>query len=433
MKNVSFYFRPAIFLSLFCFLFVSAKVYSQTKIIKTGDNWFYFDKSNVPPHNWNKTNEPNDQWLEGPSPLGYGDTAVKTEINFGDNSENKHITKYFTKKIRLENPYEYLVYSLNVNRDDGIVVYLNGREVMRNNMPEGEITNTTKASSLVIDGEAEKFFHKILLLPDDFNIGINTISASVHKARETSIDCIFNLELIGENNLKMIPLLIKERSIKNLSIEAKLKEQNYKHELETRDLKSKLLEQSKNNLKTFFYSIFFLLVILIVILLYIYKTLSSKNKKLDDSLNLIKEQNASKDKAMITNSLNQLNNQQFLKELKTEFEQNINNDITSLKIWAKKAINQIDYNIGTNDDWENLKKHFNAVHSGYYDKLIKLHPSLSEIELRHCIFIKLHLHTKEIANILHIDPKSVQASRYRIKKKIKLSEDVDLRDYLLNI
>lgn len=82
---------------------------------------------------------------------------------------------------------------------------------------------------------------------------------------------------------------------------------------------------------------------------------------------------------------------------------------------------------------ENLKKHFNEVNSGFVDRLISKYPLLTDIELRHCIFIKLHMQTKEIANILHIDPRSVQAARYRIKKKMDLDEGIDLRDYLLNI
>jgi DNA-binding CsgD family transcriptional regulator len=49
------------------------------------------------------------------------------------------------------------------------------------------------------------------------------------------------------------------------------------------------------------------------------------------------------------------------------------------------------------------------------------------------MFIKLHLQTKEIAKILLIDPRSVQTARYRIKKKMNLDEDIDLRAYLLKI
>jgi|GEM_PF-2523508 len=430
---MNLYSRFIIFFSLLTFLFFSTKIYAQTKIIKTGDTWFYFDKSNTPPVNWEKSNESISEWQEGISPLGYGDSYNKTNISFGDDPENKHITKYFKKIFRLENPYDFLVYSLNVVRDDGVVIYLNGREVMRNNMPGGEILSTTEASSLVVSSEAETYVHKKLLLPDDFVAGVNTLSVSVHKARKTSIDCIFTLELIGDNDSKMIPFLIEERSIKNLTIEAKLKEQNYEQQLKNKDLNFQILEQSKSNHKVVIYILIFLLILLIVTIFYINKNWTNKNRKLENDLSDLKEQNVNKDKSMITSSLHLLNNQQLLKDLKNDLENSIDKDANSLRAQTKKLINQIEYNIGTNDDWENLKKHFNAVHSGYYDKLVKLHPNLSEVELRHCIFIKLYMQTKEIASILHIDPKSVQASRYRIKKKLELDEEVDLRDYLLNI
>ena len=48
------------------------------------------------------------------------------------------------------------------------------------------------------------------------------------------------------------------------------------------------------------------------------------------------------------------------------------------------------------------------------------------------MFIKLHLQTKEIARILLIDPRSVQTARYRIKKKMNLKEEEDLRRYLIS-
>jgi len=49
------------------------------------------------------------------------------------------------------------------------------------------------------------------------------------------------------------------------------------------------------------------------------------------------------------------------------------------------------------------------------------------------MFIKTHLQTKEIARILLIDPRSVQTSRYLIKKKMGLEETIDLREYLLDL
>ena len=148
---------------------------------------------------------------------------------------------------------------------------------------------------------------------------------------------------------------------------------------------------------------------------------------------MITESNQNKDREMLNASINSINNQQSLKTIKSIIEDSLDNNLKLDNRELKNIINQIEYNVNTNENWENLKKHFNAIHLGYYDKLISLYPTLSDIELRHCIFIKLFMQTKEIASILNIDPKSVQASRYRIKKKMELDESIDLRDYLIKI
>ena len=124
-----------------------------------------------------------------------------------------------------------------------------------------------------------------------------------------------------------------------------------------------------------------------------------------------------------------MQNKQYFKEIKT--------DLKGIETTDKKTVNSIISEINnvleSDKEWKNLKKHFDAVFSGFYDKLLKLHANLSETELRHCTFIKLHLQTKEIARMLLIDPRSVQTTRYRIKKKMNLSEQIDLREYLLKI
>ena len=130
---------------------------------------------------------------------------------------------------------------------------------------------------------------------------------------------------------------------------------------------------------------------------------------------------------MLTTNL--LHNKQYFKEIKA--------DIKGLKTEDKKTvktiINQIDSVLERDEDWKTLTEHFNALHNNFYDKLIEKHPNITETELRHCMFIKLHMQTKEIARIFMIDPRSVQTARYRIKKKLNLEESENLRDYLLNL
>lgn len=420
-----FYSLKILIISIF-FVSICNYVSGQTKIISTGDEWQYYDAKAEPPKGWERHTDLTNDWKKGISPLGYGSSIVVTNISFGDDPEYKHITKYFKKTFLINDPYAYLIYKLSVQRDDGIVVYLNGNEVIRDNMPEGIVTNSTTANSLIFTSLKEKIMHTFLLSPEYFIDGVNTISASVHQAQRISSDCIFNLELVGDNDSKMIPLLLREQTIKNLNIGIKLKDVNHKIEIEKKDLQYQQLEQSKNTYKTLFLVVTILLLLNIISLLYLWIIFTNKEKRL-------KEINQNKDREMMNISLNIFNSQQFLKELKRDIENYVKDDVSTIKKELKRTITRIDYSLGHENDWERLKKHFSSVHTGYVDKLVKLHPSLTDVELRHCIFIKLHMQTKEIANILHIDPRSVQASRYRLKKKMNLDENRDLREYLKSL
>lgn len=405
---------------------------AQTKIISSGDEWTYYDDKDAPPEGWIDNNTLSRAWKKGASPLGYGDDDIKTVISYGDKKSKKDITKYFKKTFRIDDPYAFLVYELSIRRDDGIVIYVNGKEFLRDNMPEGEIDHQTEAVDLIMT-KGEKLKHSVLLFSDDLVTGLNTISVSVHQGKSTSSDCLFDLELVGDNNPELIPLLLKERTIKNLNLDLKVKELQHEQELENKDLQIELQTRSKKNSQTWFLIVGILLFLCLMGLLYVLRMVYSKSRKLTETSAKLEEDNHIKDREMMGSSLNSLNNQQFLKELKKELETSLTSDAASMKKELRRTINQIDYNLDNEEEWINLKKHFNAIHTGFFDELVKLHPSLSEAELRHCIFIKLHMQTKEIAKILHIDPRSVQVSRYRIKKKMSLDENVDLRDYLLKL
>ncbi len=428
------FFLKALFITL---IYVSnlTGLHSQTKVISTGDEWLFYDDETPLPEDWFKSKKTDKKWKKGISPLGYGDSIVATTISFGNDPRKKHITKYFTKTFSVEDPYEYLIYKLNVQRDDGLVVYLNGHEIMRSNMPNGIITDSTYASSLIFKTSNENIIHTKLISPDDFVSGTNTISASVHQARRTSSDCLFNLELIGSDDSEMIPILLKEQTIKNLNLNLKLMELNHGQEIENKNLQLKMIEQSKSSMRNTLVIAGVLLLLVVLYTMYLWRSFASREKLHMEKITELKEATQSKDREMMNISLSLLNERQFLKVLRKELEENIKKTTGDNEILKglKQIVKDIDYNLDFNEDWENLKKHFNAVHAGYVDKLSELHPSLTEIELRHCIFIKLHMQTKEIANVLHIDPRSVQASRYRLKKKMNLDENTDLKEYLIKI
>jgi hypothetical protein len=79
-----------------------------------------------------------------------------------------------------------------------------------------------------------------------------------------------------------------------------------------------------------------------------------------------------------------------------------------------------------------LIANFEEVHPGFFSRLKKTHPLLSSNDLKHCACIKMNFGTKEIARFFNIKDSSVQISRVRLKKKIGLAADSDLREYILN-
>ncbi len=427
---MNYFFRILSCMTTFIFLYC-LPINAQDTIISEGQEWFYYDLEKPLPSTWYLEKNIEKFWKKGVSPLGYGDDLVKTTISYGNDENNKHITKYFFKKFLIDDPYSYLIYKINFQRDDGIVIYLNGQEIARNNMPNGIITNKTQANALVFNSKSAKVKYTKLVWPNDLLHGENIISASVHQARETSSDCLFNLELIGSNDSETIPMLLKEHTIDNLKLNLKLNELNHKQEAKNLESHIDDLNWTKNIFGIIIFLCFIALLTLTVWIMIKQKKLNLKIKTLVENITQLKETNKQKDSEIMNLSLKALNDKQFIKGIKKEIEESLKTTTNNRAL--KQVVTKIDYNLGFEDEWSNLKKHFNEVHLGYVDNLTAKYPSLTDIELRHCIFMKLHMQTKEIANILNIDPRSVQAARYRLKKKMNLDENTDLKTFLQTI
>ena len=110
----------------------------------------------------------------------------------------------------------------------------------------------------------------------------------------------------------------------------------------------------------------------------------------------------------------------------------IKNDNNSSDIGLEKLLKELEKRNNSNNYWEDFSKHFDEVHPAFYANLKKEFPNLSQNDLRLAGFLKMNLVTKEIANILSVSIRTVQNSKYRLKKKMNLQEDVNLVDYILS-
>lgn len=177
--------------------------YSGTGVgfVSAGEDWKYLDDGSDRGTAWRDPAFDDTAWASGPSELGYGDGDEATVINCGPsaplcNTGDNIITTYFRRSFDVADASLITDLTLTLLRDDGAVVYLNGTEVFRSNMPAGAIDFTTLASSGV-GSAAEHVFHKTGVDPALLVDGTNVLAVEAHQISPASSDISFNLELFG--------------------------------------------------------------------------------------------------------------------------------------------------------------------------------------------------------------------------------------------
>ena len=169
--------------------------------VAKGSDWRYLDDGSDQRTNWVSLTYSDSTWKSGPAELGYGDTSdgrpENTMVSFGPNSGNKYATTYFRRSFVVKGVSSVKELTVKLLRDDGGVVYLNGTEVFRSNMPEGDIAFQTLASGVVGSTDETTFFEKAAD-PALLREGTNVVAVEIHQvSRTSSSDISFDLELSG--------------------------------------------------------------------------------------------------------------------------------------------------------------------------------------------------------------------------------------------
>lgn len=162
--------------------------------IPTNSVWKYLDDGTDQGTAWTAVVFNDTAWSFGPGKLGYSDNPA-TVLSYGPSSSNKYITYYFRKPFTVAD-VSLLEDSLDIHilRDDGAVIYINGTEVARTNMPAGPIDYLTWAPTIV-DGAAESIYYLYRVPTSVLVNGLNVIAAEVHQRDGTSSDLGFDLSL----------------------------------------------------------------------------------------------------------------------------------------------------------------------------------------------------------------------------------------------
>lgn len=83
------------------------------------------------------------------------------------------------------------------------------------------------------------------------------------------------------------------------------------------------------------------------------------------------------------------------------------------------------------NSFEQAKLELQQLHPSFFRLLAERSlQKLTPLDLRFCACLHLHMDTRQIAQLMHIEAKSVRMSRYRIKQKLGLSKEDDLNVFL---
>jgi DNA-binding CsgD family transcriptional regulator len=99
----------------------------------------------------------------------------------------------------------------------------------------------------------------------------------------------------------------------------------------------------------------------------------------------------------------------------------------------KSIVKRIDVELKETYDWVKFEFHFKKSNPDFFNKLDDLHPDLTPNDIRICAFIKLNIPSKQMASLLNINPKSLEMTRYRLRKKLGLAERSNLYIYICSL
>ncbi|MFT5246664.1 MAG: hypothetical protein ACI943_001410 [Gammaproteobacteria bacterium] len=173
--------------------FVGWALAESEDLFTTNETWSYLDSGEDAGTAWRDLSFDNSLWSAGDAELGYGDDDESTTVSYGSDANNKYFTTYFRKVFDFSGTAGMNDLLLNLKRDDGAVIYLNGVEIARSNMPTGTVDYLTPAIEAIAGDDEVAFLQ--FSLQHELLLGTNVIAVEIHQQNATSSDISFDASL----------------------------------------------------------------------------------------------------------------------------------------------------------------------------------------------------------------------------------------------
>ena len=159
---------------------------TRETIFDFGSTWKYYDEGSLDAANWTSRFYSDTKWQSGVTPIGYGkNQPTSTASNLS--------CYYFRRSFTLDKaPAANDEFILDFSIDDGMVLYINGNEAGRYNMPSGDISYDSFASTHA-PGNPDS--GSMILSGSLFKKGINVIAVEIHNNQLSSSDIVWDASL----------------------------------------------------------------------------------------------------------------------------------------------------------------------------------------------------------------------------------------------
>lgn len=133
---------------------------------------------------------------------------------------------------------------------------------------------------------------------------------------------------------------------------------------------------------------------------------------------------------LAASTMNVIRKNQMLQAIDSELSKLESADSEQRRILLRRLHREIGENIEHDDDWQKFSQHFDFVYDNYLKRLGKRYPLLTTGDKRLCAYLKMDLSSKEIAPLMNMTIRSVEMTRHRLRKKLGLSREDNLSDFL---
>jgi DNA-binding CsgD family transcriptional regulator len=266
---------------------------------------------------------------------------------------------------------------------------------------------------------------------------LDALKPKTHKLMSLAYQAIGNFE----NGLKHYKIYKKlEDNISSTEINNRFSELQTIYETEKKEAEITLQEkeiktlnvQAENDklIKTLYGIGMFSFLSIAALLYFGFKQRIKKNKiEREKQEEMYKQEIAFKKKELASQTLHLVQKNTFIQELKENLEK-IKKSPELFKVEFRRLVMLLKKESAEDKDWEVFKSYFSEVHNNFDNKIKAIAKDITEKEIRLASFLRMNLSTKEIASMLNVLPDSVLKSKYRLKKKLELSKEDDLTQFL---